>query len=86
MHFSVKHFFSLANWPASLTLSTVEVVPIYAFISPRLFILVSGFLTILADDDDVDAYLIFVTNPTNISVEKKFVMWRNFRFLCMTDV
>ena len=61
MHFSVKHFFSLANWPASLTLSTVEVVPIYAFISPRLFILVSGFLTILADDDDVDAYLIFVT-------------------------
>ena len=32
------------------------------------------------------AYLIFVTNPTNISVEKKIVMWRNFRFLCMTNV
>ena len=32
------------------------------------------------------AYLIFVTDPTDISVEKKFVMWRNFRFLYMTDV
>ena len=32
------------------------------------------------------AYLIFVTDPTDISVEKKFVMWRNFRFLCMTDM
>ena len=31
-------------------------------------------------------YLIFVTNPTNISVEKKIIMWRNFRFLCMTNV
>ena len=31
-------------------------------------------------------YLIFVTDLTDISVEKKFVMWRNFRFLCMTDV
>ena len=28
-------------------------------------------------------YLIFFTD---MSVEKKCVMWRNFRFLCMTDV
>ena len=55
-----------------MTLSTFEVVPIYAFISPRLFILVSGFLNILADDDDVDAYLIFVTDlwRKNCHVEK----------------
>ena len=33
-----------------------------------------------------EAYLIFVTDPTDISVEKKMVIWRNFRFLCMTDV
>ena len=32
------------------------------------------------------AYLIFVTDPTDISVKKKCVMWRNLRFLCMTDV
>ena len=32
------------------------------------------------------AYLIFVTYPTNIFVEKKFVMWRNFRFLCITNM
>ena len=31
-------------------------------------------------------YFIFVTDPTDISVEKKFVMWRNFKFLCTTDV
>ena len=30
-------------------------------------------------------YLIFVTYTTNIS-EEKFVMWRNFRFLNVTDV
>ena len=32
------------------------------------------------------SYFIFVTNPTNISVERKIVMWRNFKFLCMTYV
>ena len=31
-------------------------------------------------------YLKFVTDPTDISVEKKFVIWRIFRFLCMTDL
>ena len=30
-------------------------------------------------------YLIFVTYTTNIS-EEKFVMWRNFRFLNVTDM
>jgi len=34
----------------------------------------------------LQAYLIFVTDPMDISVEKKLVMWRNFRFLHMTDV
>ena len=32
------------------------------------------------------AYLILVTNTTNISVENKTVMWGNFRFLNVTDV
>ena len=30
------------------------------------------------------SYLLFVTDPTDISVEKK--LWRNFRLLCMTEV
>ena len=32
------------------------------------------------------AYLIFVTDTRTVSVEKKSVMWRNFKFLYMTDV
>ena len=31
-------------------------------------------------------YLIFVTDTRTVSVEKKSVMWRNFKFLYMTDV
>ena len=31
-------------------------------------------------------YLIFVTNITNEICGDKFVMWRNFRFICTTDV
>ena len=31
-------------------------------------------------------YLIFVTGPRARPVEKKSVMWRNFKFLYMTDV
>ena len=31
------------------------------------------------------AYLIFVTDTRTVSVEKKSVMWRNFKFLYMTD-
>ena len=31
-------------------------------------------------------YLIFVTDSRTVSVEKKSVMWRNFKFLYMTDV
>ena len=42
--------------------------------------------TAQSDVSEGEAYLIFVTNPTNISVEKKFVMWRNFRFQYVTDV
>ena len=30
-------------------------------------------------------YLIFVTDAPTVSVEKKSVMWRNFKFLYMTD-
>ena len=33
----------------------------------------------------VVAYLIFVTDTRTVSVEKKSVMWRNFKFLYMTD-
>ena len=33
----------------------------------------------------VGAYLIFVTDTRTVSVEKKSVMWRNFKFLYMTD-
>ena len=32
-----------------------------------------------------DSYLIFVTDTRTVSVEKKSVMWRNFKFLYMTD-
>ena len=32
------------------------------------------------------AYLIFVTDTRTVSVEKKSVMWRNFKFLYRTDV
>ena len=32
------------------------------------------------------AYLIFVTDTRTVSVEKKSVMWRNFKFLYMIDV
>ena len=32
------------------------------------------------------AYLIFVTDTQTVSVEKKSVMWRNFKLLYMTDV
>ena len=32
------------------------------------------------------AYLIFVSDAPTVSVEKKSVMWRNFRFQYMTDV
>ena len=31
-------------------------------------------------------YLIFVTYITYEICGEKFVMWRNFRFICMTDV
>ena len=31
-------------------------------------------------------YLIFVANITNEICGEKFVMWRNFVFICMTDV
>ena len=31
------------------------------------------------------SYLIFVTDTRTVSVEKKSVMWRNFKFLYMTD-
>ena len=34
----------------------------------------------------VRSYLIFVTSITYIQVEKKMVMWRNFRFQYTTDV
>ena len=30
-------------------------------------------------------YLIFVTDTRTVSAEKKSVMWRNFKFLYMTD-
>ena len=30
--------------------------------------------------------MIFVTDSRTVSVEKKSVMWRNFKFLYMTDV
>ena len=33
-----------------------------------------------------ESYLIFVTDTRTVSVEKKSVMWRNFKFLYMTDV
>jgi len=32
------------------------------------------------------SYLIFVTNITNEICGEQFVMWRNFKFICMTDV
>ena len=32
-----------------------------------------------------EAYLIFVTDTRTVSVEKKSVMWRNFKFLYITD-
>ena len=39
-------------------------------------------LTKLHDSENkIATYLIFVTDLTDISVEKKFVMWRNFIFL-----
>ena len=31
-------------------------------------------------------YLIFVTDSRTVSVEKKSVMWRNYKFLYMTNV
>ena len=31
------------------------------------------------------SYLIFVTDSRTVSVEKKSVMWRNFKFMYMTD-
>ena len=34
----------------------------------------------------IESYLIFVTSITYILVEKKLVMWRNFRFQYMTHV
>ena len=33
----------------------------------------------------IRSYLIFVTDTRMVSVEKKSVMWRNFKFLNMTD-
>ena len=33
-----------------------------------------------------ESYLIFVTVSRTVSVEKKSVMWRNFKFLYMIDV
>ena len=32
------------------------------------------------------AYLIFVANISNEMCGEKFVMWRNFRFLCVKNV
>ena len=32
------------------------------------------------------AHLIFVTDSRTVSVEKKSFMWRNFKFVYMTDV
>ena len=32
------------------------------------------------------AYLIFVTNITNEICGEKIVMWRKFKFICVTDV
>ena len=32
------------------------------------------------------SYLIFVANITNQICGEKFVMWRNFRFICTRDV
>ena len=37
------------------------------------------------DNHSQAAYLIFVTDTRTVSVEKKSVMWRNFKFLYMTD-
>ena len=39
----------------------------------------------LRQSRDTDTYLIFVTDTRTVSVEKKLVMWRNFKFLYMTD-
>ena len=36
-------------------------------------------------DQNALPYLIFVTDTRTVSVEKKAVMWRNFKFLYMTD-
>ena len=33
-----------------------------------------------------NAYLIFVTSITSQTCGEKSVMWRNFRFLCVTNV
>ena len=33
----------------------------------------------------IHPYLIFVTDTGTVSVEKKSVMWRHFKFLYMTD-
>ena len=36
--------------------------------------------------EGLNSYLIFVTDSQTVSVEKKSVMWRNFKILYMTDV
>ena len=46
---------------------------------------IGGFQVIPLDHHHQYPYLIFVTDTRTVSVEKKSVMWRNFKFLNMAD-
>ena len=48
--------------------------------------ILSYYMITIYHHDYVDADLIFVTDSRTVSVEKKSVMWRNFKFLYMTNV